>query len=383
MPEFDPAPHADADHAIRPSQRYREGVAAHRWESDPSQQAALVEFDRLHDALCARPRPERGVLGRLRSLLNNDVPDAPDGLYLWGRVGRGKTFLMDLFVAGLPQGVALRRHFHRFMREVHEALREHEKRQQSDPLQQIAADLAARARVLCLDEFIVDDIGDAMILGGLLRGLFARGVALVTTSNTAPANLYADGLQRARFVPAIRQIEQHCRVLEMTSGHDWRLRALEQAPIYQTPPGPEASHVLQRIFADYAEGDVDEGGELRINDRPIAVQRRADNIAWFDFDALCDGPRGNDDYIELARRFPAVVIGNVPIFGLYNNDPARRFIHLVDEFYDRHVKLVLSAAAPIIDLYEGDRLRAEFGRTESRLIEMQSQDYLALPHRPD
>jgi cell division protein ZapE len=364
-----------------PGQRYRNGVQGHRWEDDRAQHAALAEFDRLHAALLTRATPAAGMFGRLRSLLGNDRSDAPDGLYLWGRVGRGKTFLMDLFVASLPQGTALRRHFHRFMREVHTALRELESDRQTDPLQQIARDIASRTRVLCLDAFIVDDIGDAMILGGLLKGLFAHGTTLVTTSNTAPENLYANGLQRARFMPAITLLQRHCAVRELASDHDWRLRALEQAPIYQTPPGNEASRALSRIFGDYVRGNIVEGGQLRINDRPIAVQRHADNIAWFDFDALCDGPRGNDDYIDLATRYPAVIVANVPCFGPYNHDPAKRFIHLVDEFYDRHVKLIVSAATPIIDLYEGDRLRAEFARTESRLIEMQSEEYLALPHR--
>jgi cell division protein ZapE len=222
-----------------------------------------------------------------------------------------------------------------------------------------------------------------MILGGLLRALFARGVVLVTTSNTEPGKLYADGLQRARFLPAIDLLRRHCHVRELASDHDWRLRALDRLPIYQHPPGSEAGRALERLFGQYARGEVADGGTLTVNDRPVTVLRHADNIAWFDFDALCDGPRGNDDYIDLARRYPVVIVANVPCFGPYNHDPARRFIHLVDEFYDRRVKLVLSAAAPIIDLYEGDRLRAEFARTESRLIEMQSHEYLALDHRPD
>ncbi len=370
---------ADTRGAGTPGRRYREGVRAGRWSDDPAQHAALAELDRLHAALQTRT-PDRGLLERLRGLLGARDP-APPGLYLWGRVGRGKTFLMDLFVDGLPDGTALRRHYHRFMREVHASLRELGHR--SDPLPEVADDIAQRARVLCLDEFIVQDIGDAMILDGLLKALFERGVVLVTTSNTVPQDLYADGLQRARFLPAIERIRTHCHVLELASRHDWRLRALEQAPIYQTPPGPEAGRALEGIFSRYADGEVNGPGQLRVNDRPIAVQRHADNIAWFDFDALCDGPRGNDDYIDLARRYSAIVVANVPCFGPSNHDPARRFIHLVDEFYDRRVKLVLSAAAPIIDLYEGDRLRAEFARTESRLIEMQSQDYLELDHRPD
>ena len=364
-----------------PSVRYQEGVAAHRWESDPAQLAVLPEFDRLHAALCAATNGNGGLFGRLKSLLASEAAPPPPGLYLWGTVGRGKTFLMDLFVASLPHGVALRRHFHRFMGEVHERLRELGERQ--DPLTEVAAGLAARCRVLCLDEFLVNDIGDAMILARLLECLFARGVAVVTTSNTAPAELYKDGLQRARFLPAIALLEQHCRVVKMASARDWRLRALSQAAVYYTPPGAEAHRALERIFRDHAEGEVVEGGALEINSRAIPCRKRADNILWFDFAALCEGPRAVADYIALAKAGPAIIVSDVPQFTIYSEDAAKRFVQLVDEFYDRHVKLVLSAAAPITELYDGERLRAEFGRTESRLIEMQSEQYLALPHRTE
>jgi cell division protein ZapE len=365
---------------IAPSARYQEGVAAHRWQSDPAQLAVLPAFDRLHAALCAAPPATAGLFGRLKSLLGNEEREPVPGLYLWGSVGRGKTFLMDLFAASLPHGVALRRHFHRFMGEVHARLRELGERQ--DPLVEVAAGLAARCRVLCLDEFLVEDIGDAMILANLLDALFARGVTLVTTSNTAPANLYRDGLQRARFLPAIASIERHCQVVEMVSAHDWRLRALSQAPVYHTPPGAEAERALARIFDGQAHGETREGGSIAVNDRAIPLRKRADNVLWFDFAALCEGPRSVADYIALARAVPTVIVSNVPQFNAYSEDAAKRFVQLVDEFYDRHVKLVLSAAAPITELYDGERHRAEFGRTESRLIEMQSQDYLALPHRP-
>ncbi|WP_266170263.1 cell division protein ZapE [Dyella subtropica] len=369
------------DLPIAPSARYHEGVAAHRWESDPAQLAALPEFDRMHAALTAMPASNGGLFGRLKSLLGNEEREAVPGLYLWGSVGRGKTFLMDLFVASLPHGVALRRHYHRFMGEVHERLRELGERR--DPLLDVADGLAARCRVLCLDEFLINDIGDAMILATLLEALFARGVSLVTTSNTQPANLYKDGLQRARFLPAIALIEKNCHVLEMISSHDWRLRALSQAPVYFTPPSSEAERALARIFTTQAQGQVLESGDIVVNDRPIPVRKRADNILWFDFDALCEGPRAVADYIAIAKAGPAVIVSNVPQFSVYSEDAARRFVLLVDEFYDRHVKLILSAAAPITDLYDGERLRAEFGRTESRLIEMQSEEYLASEHRAD
>ncbi|WP_426687384.1 cell division protein ZapE [Rhodanobacter ginsengiterrae] len=368
--------------SLAPSARYHEGVAAHRWESDPTQLALLPEFDRMHAALCAAPASETGLLGRLKSLLGSDEPPvAVPGLYLWGTVGRGKTFLMDLFAASLPGGVVLRRHFHRFMGEVHQQLRE--LGEQQSPLVEVAAGIAARCRVLCLDEFLVNDIGDAMILANLLDALFARGVSLVTTSNTAPANLYQGGLQRARFLPAIALIERQCHVVEMASSRDWRLRALSQASVYLTPPGAEAHRALEKIFAGQAGGETQLDGQLPINGRDIPFHKRAEGVLWFDFSALCEGPRAVADYIALAKAGPAIIISNVPQFSIYSEDAAKRFVQLVDEFYDRHVKLVLSAAAPITELYDGERLRAEFGRTESRLIEMQSEEYLALPHRPE
>jgi cell division protein ZapE len=368
--------------SLAPSARYHEGVAAHRWESDPTQLALLPEFDRMHAALCAAPASDSGLFGRLKSLLGNDEAAAPvPGLYLWGTVGRGKTFLMDLFAASLPHGVVLRRHFHRFMGEVHDGLRQLGERQ--SPLVEVAAGIAARCRVLCLDEFLVNDIGDAMILANLLDALFERGVTLVTTSNTAPSNLYRDGLQRARFLPAIALIERQCHVVEMASSRDWRLRALTQASVYLTPPGAEAHRTLEKIFASQAGADVEQDGQLHVNGRDIPFRKRADGVLWFEFGALCEGPRAVADYIALAKAGPAIIISNVPQFTVYSEDAAKRFVQLVDEFYDRHVKLVLSAAAPITELYDGERLRAEFGRTESRLIEMQSEEYLALPHRPE
>lgn len=365
--------------ASTPGERYRDGVAGHRWESDPAQGPVIAEFDRLHAALCAAEPAAGGLFGRLRSMLGGERRAVP-GLYLWGSVGRGKTFLMDLFVSSLPAGLALRRHFHRFMQDIHATLRELGDRQ--NPLDEVAARLAAKCRVLCLDEFLVTDIGDAMILSGLLEGLFDRGVTLVTTSNTPPGNLYKDGLQRARFLPAIAAIQAHCVVHEMLSPRDWRLRALSQAPVYLVPPGVEAERSLAKIFGGQAQGGVVEGGSIHLNARDVPVRRRADNIAWFDFTALCDGPRAVADYIELARAYPTVILSNVPQFTIYTENEAKRFVLLVDEFYDRQVKLVLSAAAPITELYDGTKLRAEFGRTESRLIEMQSEDYLAREHKP-
>ncbi|HEX6613628.1 MAG TPA: cell division protein ZapE [Rhodanobacteraceae bacterium] len=355
---------------MTPGTLYAQGVAARAWQDDPAQRVVLAEFDRLHAQLLA---PRSGWFSRWRA------PAAPQGIYLWGLVGRGKTMLMDLFVDSLPPGIALRVHFHRFMLDVHARLRNLDGRR--DPLREIAAQLARKARVLCLDEFQVEDIGDAMILANLLRALFRAGVALVTTSNTPPRDLYRDGLQRARFVPAMALLERHCTVLEIVSPHDWRLRALTRASVYLTPPGAQAERALAELFDGLARGPVQQGGALDINDRALPVRCACAQAAWFEFDALCEGPRGAADYIELARNFPAILVSEVPQFTPQREDAARRFIQLVDELYDRRVKLALSAAAPAVELYDGARLRAAFARTASRLIEMQSAPYLAEPHR--
>jgi cell division protein ZapE len=358
-----------------PSALYAQGVADRRWDDDPAQRAVLVELDRIFDGLVALESARGPRWWPLRRTRDEAVP----GLYLWGSVGRGKTFLIDLLFQALPLQHKLRLHFHRFMGRVHAALKALEGR--ADPLREVAAQFAAQARVLCLDEFFVTDIGDAMILANLLRHLFAHGVTLVTTSNIEPKRLYRDGLQRAKFVPAIALLERHCAIVELQSAHDYRLRALTQAGVYFTPLGAAAERGMEACFARIAPGARRPEAEIEVNGRGIAVRRRADGVIWFEFDALCAGPRAVADYIELAQSFNTVLISAVPRLGPTLEDEARRFINLVDEFYDRGVNLVLSAAVPILDLYAGERLRAEFARTQSRLIEMQSAEYLAGPHR--
>lgn len=363
---------------MRPSQAYRDGVAEGRWQSDPVQWAVLEELDRIHDQLLERERG--GTFARLARKLRRDAPVR--GLYLWGGVGRGKTFLVDLFYAHLDFPAKRRIHYHRFMGEVHARIRA--LGQASDPLVQIAADYAREFRLLCLDEFFVTDIGDAMLLARLLDQLFAQGVTLVTTSNTAPENLYRDGLQRASFLPAIILLQAHCRVFEVKSQHDYRLRALTHASVWQTPPGAAAETELAQCFARLtkdAERDADDT-RLDINTRPIPVRDMADGVVWFDFSVLCDGPRSVADYIEIARRFHSVIVSGVPRFDRMNEDAAYRFVLLVDELYDRSVKLVASAAAAPLDLYHGRRVAHQFERTVSRLTEMQSEEYLAREHAP-
>lgn len=361
-----------------PSQRYARGVADDLWQDDPAQRAVLGAFDRLHAALLA---PPQGRFARLRARVG--ASHAPlRGLYLWGAVGRGKTLLMDQFVATLPDGVALRVHFHRFMLDVLAGLRE--LGEVRDPLPRVASRLVGDARVLCLDEFMVADIGDAMILHGLLDALFGRGVALVATSNTPPQDLYRDGLQRERFLPAIALLEAQCEVLELASPHDWRLRALGHAPVYLTPDDARAEIALAQLFKELAQGAAyRENVDLRINDRSFRARRACTHAVWFDFAALCEVPSGSADYIELARSYPAILISGLPQFTPFSEDAAQRFVHLVDEVYDRRVKLAVTAQAPAVELYDGKRLRGDFARTLSRLIEMQSREYLAEPHRRD
>ena len=299
------------------------------------------------------------------------------GLYLWGGVGRGKTYLMDVFHQSLPFADKSRLHFHRFMQRVHRDLRALAGR--SDPLDVVADRFAAQARVLCFDEFFVSDIGDAMILAGLLRGLFSRGVTMVATSNTAPERLYENGLQRRRFRPAIGLIERHTDVVHVGGETDYRLRVLRRDGLYRTD-GDEGA--LRESFQALAHAATVENHELMVNDRPIIARCCSEDVVWFDFAAICDGPRSAEDYIELARLFATVVVDGVPVFDGRKEDQARRFISLIDEFYDRNVKVMLSAAAPVDDLYRGARLVAEFERTRSRITEMQSDAYLHRTHRP-
>jgi cell division protein ZapE len=302
------------------------------------------------------------------------------GLYAWGGVGRGKTFLADLLYDSLPTVPRQRWHFHRFMGEVHARMKALP--DTSDTLAVVASDLANEMRLLLLDEFFVSDIGDAMILGRLLDRLFDRGVTLVTTSNIPPDDLYRDGLQRASFVPAIALLKERCTVRELASAQDYRLRQLTRAATYLTPLGDAAEAALREHFERLAANAPRESGPLHIHGRTLQAKALAEGVAWFEFAELCEGPRAVADYIELARDYHTVLVSNVPRFADDRNaDPARRFVHLVDEFYDRHVNLLVSAEADALSLYSGRKLEREFERTGSRLVEMQTAAYLAREHR--
>lgn len=346
---------------------------------DAVQRLVVQHLNDLHIRLCQVDKQQRNAFGRLTDRLfrSNITPET--GLYLWGGVGRGKTFLMDIFYDCLPFDNKLRMHFHHFMFRVHKDLVKHSG--QKNPLELIANELAQECRVLCFDEFFVSDIGDAMILAELLRALFARGVTLVATSNIPPQDLYRDGLQRSRFFPTIALLEAHTCSVNVDGKTDYRLRILMRAEIYHHPLDGAADDGLRSSFLGLAPDRVESGVELEVEGRPIHALYQADDVVWFDFLAICDGPRSQNDYIEIARVFHAVLISNVPVFDAYKEDQARRFISLVDEFYDRGVKLIMSAEVGIQDLYQGEKLKFEFERTKSRLIEMQSEEYLAGGHR--
>jgi cell division protein ZapE len=336
----------------------------------------------LYEALVAAEQKETGgVFQSLRQLFVRPNRECVRGLYFWGGVGRGKTYLMDLFFDSLPFERKLRSHFHRFMQRIHRELKVLSGNE--NPLELVADRLAKETRVICFDEFFVSDITDAMLLGGLFQALFERGVTLVATSNIVPDGLYKDGLQRERFLPAIALLNKHTKVLNVDGGVDYRLRTLEQAQLYHSPLGEVAEESLKNAFSGLVmnRDHIQHAIELDVEGRFIHVKQMGEGVAWFLFKDLCDGPRSQNDYIELGRIFHTVLLGNVPQMGVGKEDQARRFINLVDEFYDRQVKLVLSAEVPLAELYSGGRLSFEFERTKSRLLEMQSKEYLAREHR--
>lgn len=365
---------------LSPLQRYERDLAVGTLLPDTAQASAIAHVERLYQELGTVPARPGSFLDRV---LRRVSPGAEPirGLYLWGRVGRGKTYIVDTFYDCVRDERKLRIHFHSFMRRVHGELRQlsHE----SDPLSIIGRRWSTDIRLLCLDEFHVGDITDAMILANLLRALFDHGVTLVATSNEAPSQLYRDGLQRDRFLPAIALLEQRLEVFELAGELDYRLRALEQAGVYYTPHNADTDAQMAQRFRDIAPEPGEGGGGIDIDGRVIPTLRHADGVVWFDFATLCGGPRATGDYIEIALCHHTIVLSDVPLLDRDASDAARRFINLIDELYDRNVKLVISAAAAPEDLYTGTRLAEPFKRTASRLREMQSHDYLARPHLCD
>ncbi len=355
--------------------RYRQAVQEDGIAADPGQQKIIEHLQRLLDQLS-----NSGSVRHNRLLKRFFRPDEDliKGIYIWGGVGRGKTFLMDLFYSSAPVDLKVRTHFHRFMQSVHHELKKF--RDTTDPLEKIGRKFSKRCKLLCLDEFFVLDIGDAVILSGLLRSLLENGVVIVVTSNTSPDNLYLGGIQRDRFLAAIRLINSQMDVVQIDDGTDFRLQTLTGKRLYYDSLSPETDAVFKRLFMELSGGLPNHSNSLEVLKRTIQTVSYSDHLVWFEFSEICDGPRSKADYIEIASLYRTVMISNIPELNWEFENQARRFIELVDEFYDRGVHLIISAQSSINSLYTGKRLVREFERTSSRLNEMQTDRYLSREH---
>lgn len=364
-----------------PKDKYQLALDSNDISYDEMQMNVVNHLESLQKQLSqTSPVKNKSLTSRFTSIFqrSNDEIPAPKGLYIWGTVGRGKTFLMDLFYECLNDQNKQRMHFHRFMQEVHHQLR-HIKNEES-PLNIVADHFKQNTNIICLDELFVSDIGDAMILAGLFEALFSRGITLVTTSNCHPDDLYKGGLQRQKFLPAIELIKQHTKIVELGGNKDHRLEFLEHADIYHFPLDESANSVMLNNYLHISPDAGNENETLTIEGRSIQTIRCSDGTVWLTFNELCDGPRSAADYIEIGRCFNTVLISDIPLL-TGKDDLARRFITAIDEFYDRSVKVIISAEASVHELYKGQKLSFEFQRTISRLLEMRSHDYLARPHK--
>ena len=369
------------------AQRYEAMVAAGQIERDAAQREAVARLDALARALEANALATKGSsLGWLFG--RKAKPEPQRGLYIWGAVGRGKTMIMDLFFEELDVRHKRREHFHAFMSDVHERIfrwRQASRAGQvkgSDPVAPVARDLAREARVLCFDEFAVNDIADAMLLGRLFEALLGEGVTVVATSNRPPVDLYKDGLNRQLFLPFIAMIEQRFEVIELASRTDYRLEKLAGAAVYLTPADATASAALERTFERLTGGMPAHPTHLVVKGRDVVLKRTAQGVAFCSFEDLCDRPLGASDYLAIAGLFHTVLIADVPAMGQDQRNAAKRFITLIDVFYDHGVKTVISAEVEPQSLYRGTSGPEvfEFDRTVSRLIEMRSSEYLQRPH---
>ena len=348
---------------------------------DSDQKETLQALQNLQHKL-EQHDPNQSLFSRISTILSGKS-DAENikGLYIWGRVGRGKTFLMDLFFSNLHVKKKLRLHFHQFMNESHELLKKHSNKK--NPLKWVAQEISEKAAVLCIDEFFINDIGDAMIISGLLHGLFKNKTVLVTTSNIKPNQLYKNGLQRESFLPAIDLLQTHTDIIQLRGETDYRFESMQIEGMYNTPVDEQSLDWLEHHYLSLSSEKNDGSwGIIQIGSRTLQTIRHSAKIAWFDFNELCAGPRSTSDYTELAKQFNTILISHVPVLK-NKDDQARRFINLVDEFYDRNVKLILSAEASPDSLYQGSQLSDEFMRTTSRLTEMQSLEYLEKQHNPN
>jgi len=356
-----------------PSDLYRQLTEANEFQNDEFQLEALPHLDRFHNEYF-KPVPKRSFFFSAKKPLVK-------GLYLWGGVGRGKTWIMDLLYDCLQTDKKRRQHFHAFMQDIHGWLAHYAGKK--DPLPLIASKLARQFDVLFLDEFHVVDIADAVILAQLLQGLFTQGIALITTSNRLPENLYNEGVQRASFLPAIKLLETKTEVIHVGGGHDYRRQILEQLPVYFLIAGLSADEQFMQEFNELTRNqEIQTGGSLDIANRALYYKRKGLDVIWFSFEQLCNGPRHASDYLEIASTYQTVFLDDVPALDGSKDDCVRRFISMIDIFYDHHIKLLISAEVVPEKLYSGERLAFEFKRTVSRLLEMQSSEYLSLAHEP-
>lgn len=360
-----------------PQQRYEAALATGNFSRDEVQAQAVAYLDNLYHEIIKANNQETGFL---KSLFKSKS-STPRGLYMWGGVSRGKTWLMDMFYDSLPIDKKMRLHFHHFMQRVQKELVA--LRGQADPLKKVADIIYNEATVICFDEFFVSNVSDAMILGDLFAMLFDKGITLVATSNIEPSGLYKNGIHRDRFLPAIAQVEKHTTVMNIDAGVDYRLRLLKQAKLYVSPLSTDTDGWLSERFDVLAGGQAVMADPIMVGSRTVNIIKRTETMLLVNFRELCMEPRSAADFIEIANDYSAVLIDNVPALTDTFMDPTRRFIYLVDEFYDRKVKLLIRAEQSILELYQGEKLAFEIERTRSRLLEMQSEDYLSQEHRLD
>lgn len=352
---------------------YQQALTQRGFSADAAQRAAVDRLQQSYDEWVAYKARRSSSLRRL--IIN---PDLPRGVYMWGGVGRGKSFLMDSFYSVVPVVRKTRLHFHEFMRGVHRQL--DELKGVADPLNEVAARIAKKYRLICFDEFHVSDVADAMILYNLLKALFDNRVTFIMTSNYHPDTLYPDGLHRDRLLPTIALLKERLDVLNVDAGTDYRKRALQQVVAYHVPLGQKTDQALREAFTSLADA-TEEDARINIEAREIRALRRAGGVIWFDFATLCGGPRSQNDYLEIASRFHTVILSSIPRMSVAMSSEARRFTWLIDVFYDHKVKLIMSAEVEPEELYTEGVLSNEFHRTVSRIIEMQSVEYMEAERR--
>lgn len=361
---------------MKPSKKYNEYLQQSGFKQDPAQQHALFLLDNLQHEFLRNYSEQQGFITKLTNKLIKNHHKVK-GLYFWGEVGRGKTFLMDIFFESIPVRQKKRFHFHHFMQQIHDQLSKAEKGK--DPVREIGRQFARDTQLLCLDEFVVTDIGDAMLIGRLLESLFKLGLVLVTTSNSPPEALYREGLQRSRFLPAIDLITHHCLISHLDGGQDYRLLGLKQTRLFQVPHDEVAVLTIKQYLKTHLLSGHSQG-YLTINGRKIHYEFRAEDTIWFTFDKLCNTARSRFDYLEIAREFNIVVLTGIEPMNDQENDITRRFISLIDVLYDHGTKLICTASVTTNELYQQDFLAFEFQRTKSRLLEMQGLDYIGQSH---